>query len=159
MTATAEEGRHVCVAPTKDKEMIAHRPLSPTPGGDRGRVGDSVKKALLPGVRVKRGRQEAGQEQHDAEERSSHSEAYVCCVPQLHWKEQPGAVSRLERSGRRVTAEAATTASAIMPGQGSLSEAKSADPGENRIKKKLDRPQGQAVAAQWSTAQPRRHKN
>ncbi|MBN1382552.1 MAG: hypothetical protein JXA41_12825 [Deltaproteobacteria bacterium] len=49
MTATVEEGRHARVTPTKDKEMIAHRPLSPTPGGDRGRAGESVKK---PGFRA-----------------------------------------------------------------------------------------------------------
>jgi hypothetical protein len=61
VTATDEEGRHACVAPTKSKRN-ARSLLSPTLGGDRGCRAIPLRNALLPGVREKRGRPVAERE-------------------------------------------------------------------------------------------------
>ncbi|MBA4397667.1 MAG: hypothetical protein C0394_09850 [Syntrophus sp. (in: bacteria)] len=66
VTATTEEGRHACVAPTKTKRN-ARSLLSPTSGGDRGCRAIPLRKAPLTGVRVWRGRREAGIERRKIE--------------------------------------------------------------------------------------------
>jgi len=78
----------------------------------------------------------------------SHGAARVCCLPEHHQKKQQrGDVSRPERSGGRVTVTAAIT-----PGQGSLSEAKSAGTEEKDSTSR----RGKAVAAKRSSATPLR---
>jgi len=68
-----------------------------------------------------------------SEGHGSHGAASVCCLPEHHQKKQQrGDVSRPERSGGRVTVTAAIT-----PGQGSLSEAKSAGTRRKEEKEKV----------------------
>jgi len=53
VTATAEEGRHACVAPTRRERINARSLLSPTLGGDRGGRATPLGESTLPGVRGK----------------------------------------------------------------------------------------------------------
>jgi len=97
VTATAEEGRHACVAPTRGKgrpglpvsdeggvrqlDGRTNEQASGASAGSCGRDADCVKPAIRC-VRAKRGRSGSGQRKERPEGRGSHRVARVCRRPE-----------------------------------------------------------------------------
>ena len=148
VTATAEAGRHVCVAPTREKGRPG-TPVSDEGGvrrlggrtneqeggasaGSCGRDADSVKPAIRC-VRAKRGRSGSGQWKERLKGRGSHREARVC--------RQPGAQNHVYAAVRSVRVCLAVAEPAATP-EGRQSER--SEVCRNREKRKYLLPEGRA---------------